>query len=104
MGWGPPQNLSHLIRDDLRLTLSCPCGHVATPDICALRKAMWRRCGGESLDDLPRVLRYSQCGGRQVKVELSKSHGYTAVTEQPAPRSSLMQSEPEVKSSPGSAP
>ena len=93
MGWGPPQNLSHVIRDELRLTLTCPCGHAATPDIYALRKAMWRRCGGEDLDKLPGVLKCGQCGGKRVKVELSQWRGYTVVQEQPAPRSRLMQSE-----------
>ena len=32
MGWGPPDCLSHLLRDDLRLRLICECGHIAEPE------------------------------------------------------------------------
>lgn len=93
MGWGPPQNLSHVIRDELRLKLSCACGHATAPDIYALRAAMWRCCGGEDLDKLPRLLKCSRCGSKQVKVELSQWRGYTVAQDQPVRGSSLMQSE-----------
>lgn len=61
MGWGPPTCLSHLIRDSLTLRIECECGHIAEPDLKDLRAAMWRRCGGEELRDLPLVLRCSEC-------------------------------------------
>lgn len=62
MGWGPPSCLSHLLRDGLVLRVTCGCGHTAEPDLLDLREAMWRRCGGEELRDLPKVLRCSRCG------------------------------------------
>jgi len=73
MGWGPPTCLSHLIRDGLVLRIECACGHTATPDILELREAMWRRCGGEELADLPRVLRCSECGSRAVQIATVKA-------------------------------
>ena len=70
MGWGRPTCLSHRLRDDLQLKLTCPCGHVAMPDIKELRAAVWRRSGGEELLDLPRRLRCGICGSKRFRVEL----------------------------------
>jgi hypothetical protein len=70
MGWGPPTCLSHLLRDGLQLKLTCQCGHVSTPEIKALRAAMFRRLGGEELTDLPRVLRCRKCGSKEFGQEL----------------------------------
>lgn len=44
---GPPTCLSHLLRDGLRLKVTCTCGHTAEPDILELREDVWRRLGGE---------------------------------------------------------
>ena len=65
MGFGPATCLSHLLRDKLDLILECQCGHVATPDIVALRSAMWRARRGEELRDLHRTLKCSKCGEKR---------------------------------------
>jgi hypothetical protein len=70
MGWGPPTCLSHLLRDNLQLRLTCQCGHVATPDIKDLRAAMQRRAGCEQLAELPLRLRCGECAGKGVRYEL----------------------------------
>ena len=70
MGWGPPDCLSHVLRDGLRLRLVCRCGHTAEPDLIELRSAMWRRCGSERLADLSAIMWCSQCGERRFNREL----------------------------------
>ena len=69
MSWGPPTCISHLIRDGLELCITCECGRVAVPDLKELREAMWRRCGGNDLVDLPRVLCCADCGSRRFTIE-----------------------------------
>jgi hypothetical protein len=70
MGWGPPTCLSHLIRDDLRLRLTCRCGHTSMPDLKELRAAMQRKCGGEELHDLGHALRCGKCWAKRFRYEL----------------------------------
>ena len=62
MGWEKPNCISHLIRDRLLLEVACRCGHVAKPDLLALRQALWRKCGGERLDYISASLVCSACG------------------------------------------
>lgn len=69
MAWGPPTCISHLIRDGLELSITCECGRVAVPDLKELRQAMQRRCGGEELADLPRVLECAECGSKRFTIE-----------------------------------
>lgn len=78
MGWGSPTCLSHLLRDGLTLEITCPCGHVARPDILALRAAMWLRAGGEELKDLRSVMRCSDCGEQRFSYRLIPAAEATA--------------------------
>lgn len=65
MAWHPPDCVSHLLRDKLRLEVTCKCGHVAYPDLLALRSALWaKRRNDESLMGIERMLSCSKCGAR----------------------------------------
>ncbi len=69
-GLGPPENLSHLIRDGLALRLTCECGHAAPLDPFALRSRIWMRRKSDVLADLQESLRCSACGGKSFRYEL----------------------------------
>ncbi|MBL4640654.1 MAG: hypothetical protein JKX86_02460 [Verrucomicrobiales bacterium] len=72
MGWEGPNCISHLIRDRLMLEVKCSCGHVARPDLHALREALWRKCGGERLEYIPSSLNCSECGAGKPTYRLMK--------------------------------
>ena len=71
MGWGPPDTVVAVIRDGYTLRLTCPCGHVAEPDLKALREALHRLPGWRyDLADLNHNLRCGQCGGKGFRCEV----------------------------------
>ena len=70
MGWGPPTELSHLIRDRLWLRLACDCGHVVTLDPLPLRSEIWNRRKSIELRDLHKGLVCGRCGGKRFRHEL----------------------------------
>jgi rubredoxin len=72
MGWEGPNCISHLIRDRLVLEVKCSCGHVAHPDLLALREALWRKCGGERLEYIRSSLVCAECGAGKPTYRLLK--------------------------------
>ena len=72
MGWKPIETLTCLLREDKRLRLVCPCGHVAEPDVRALRSAVWirKRDFEARLADLKKHLRCGACGGKDFGYEI----------------------------------
>tara|TARA_B100001179_G_scaffold148297_1_gene107640 strand:- start:564 stop:785 length:222 start_codon:yes stop_codon:yes gene_type:complete len=73
VSWHPITNLSHLMREGMKVQLDCSCGHRALVDPGHLRRQIWQRAGSEELASLPRHLKCSQCGGKSVVARVPDS-------------------------------
>lgn len=60
--FGPMELISHVLRDELDIVVTCSCGREVRPDLLKLRSEMWKRYGGGQ-DKLSRLrFRCEACG------------------------------------------